>query len=153
MIKQHKNLKEELVSQQFKKANEDYELCQDLIKQEKFLTAIGFHAQQAVEKYLKAGVLNEIIVLLRIKENQKLAYKLVFYFLFSFSTTLSFLSFLLPNTQKPIRLSIGFHKLIWSGRRVSNSLPQAWEACALPNLIFYFFSRTEFWNCSCWNTN
>lgn len=48
-------VKMELVEDWIKKAEKDYRLIEHLIVQEEpFFDQIGFHAQQAVEKYLKA---------------------------------------------------------------------------------------------------
>jgi HEPN domain-containing protein len=48
-------VKLDLVSQWLNKAEDDYLVCQHLISEKGlFLSAIGFHAQQAAEKYLKA---------------------------------------------------------------------------------------------------
>jgi HEPN domain-containing protein len=44
----------ELVSDWLAKAEEDFGLCEHLVDEGVFPNAIGFHAQQAAEKYLKA---------------------------------------------------------------------------------------------------
>ena len=48
-------VRKKLIGQWLKKADEDYFLIEHLIKgEDPFLIPIAFHAQQAVEKYLKA---------------------------------------------------------------------------------------------------
>jgi HEPN domain-containing protein len=53
-------MSEPLVEEWIKKAEEDYETAEYLYKRSKrrFPTSICFHAQQSVEKYLKALLMN-----------------------------------------------------------------------------------------------
>jgi HEPN domain-containing protein len=47
-------VKRELVQEWLAKAEEDFRVSEHLLAEDGFHTAIGFHAQQAAEKYLKA---------------------------------------------------------------------------------------------------
>ncbi len=61
-MKPPEEVKRELVQQWMDKAEADYGLIVHLISEDTpFLAAVGFHAQQAVEKFLKAFLVNHQI--------------------------------------------------------------------------------------------
>lgn len=54
-MKPHEEVKQELIRQWLKKAGEDLNAARVLLSHEApFLFAVGFHSQQAAEKYIKA---------------------------------------------------------------------------------------------------
>ena len=53
-MKQPEEVRHELVTQWLARAEQDLGVAEHLLSQRSFLCAVGFHAQQAAEKYLKA---------------------------------------------------------------------------------------------------
>jgi HEPN domain-containing protein len=53
-MKRPDEVKRELVTQWLARAQQDLGVAEHLLSQRSFLCAVGFHAQQAAEKYLKA---------------------------------------------------------------------------------------------------
>jgi HEPN domain-containing protein len=57
-MENHRETKDDLVRQWVLKAEEDFGALQQLLKNPLFPNVVGFHSQQAAEKYLKALLLN-----------------------------------------------------------------------------------------------